>query len=162
MVNDLMKNESNKQHIREIPTGKIWLLFLVLGSLIFLVLTAVIFYTVSPDRYPVADADRQILGINQWLSPVKYIFPLLVLVLGDVVVVKGGLNKGKRMLVLWLPFLLFFVMAVVHWGFVGDAYMHFQQRNDLWLGWFSGAVIFLAFSLTAGLGLSVVNILVIL
>ena len=96
-------------------------------------------------------------SVNIVLAASKYIVATILLIMADYFIIRGERIGVKRGILLWIPFVAFIVFSVVHWGFVGDAYIHFMQRNDRWSGGFSAAVIYMALSYPIAFGISAGN-----
>ena len=87
----------------------------------------------------------------------KWAVPAVLLAAADAVVVRRRLRRGKAAAFLWSPAALFLVFAVLHWGFVGDAFLRFHVRKGLWGGGFNGALIRLGLAAPLVLAVTMVN-----
>ena len=133
-------------------------LFTVFASVLLVGgLAGACFYILDLETYDPEVLLRWFEYVNTPLAYAKSYLSLATLVVADYAVLKSDIRGFRRFILLSTPFLLYFFFALIHWGFVGDAYIHYQQDNDLWVGGFSGAVIRMAIAYPIALTVSLVN-----
>lgn len=132
--------------------------YIMTGLILFVfLLAAVCGFILWVDFLDVDTAVRWFNAVNSVLAASKYLVSVIILVMVDYLIIRKqhlGVRKG---VLLWIPFVAFVIFAIVHWGFVGDAYIHYMQRHELWTGGFSGAVIYMALSYPIAFGISLGN-----
>jgi hypothetical protein len=130
---------------------------ILVGWLLVLALTLGSVRILASDEGATVSIRRAFERIDAVHGPIKWAAVPLFLVAADRLVLGRRLRGGRAALLLWLPALSFVAFATLHWGIVGDAYIHFSQRREIWEGGFSGALILMGLSFPPVLALVLLN-----